>query len=257
MVKLPFGKKTKFVLKARKDGKWEDLGEFETKVSLLDVRDVIDSALDDGYDAFRLEEVTEDGKRVRIAWTKYYKSKRNSKEDDEIKDTVKSVVKSSVDTVASVLSTAVSSLATTFVDAIKKMKEMEVEKPDIATIIAEYLYAEELLRKLAQRYAQSSGSHEDEFERVMRFLMLLNPNMAKQLPITSPVTNPESPPPPPPPPLTPPPSNTNVSVNELTEIRKKAEELAKSIVEEARSNVANEIAPCKALGECLEEEVKE
>ncbi len=78
-------KKKKYILKARiKEGnvsRWESIAEFNHKVSLEEVRDIIDSYLDEGYDAFRLDEYTVDNKFVKMHWFKSYKNVKKKEEN--------------------------------------------------------------------------------------------------------------------------------------------------------------------------------
>ena len=93
-VPLPFKlKKTKYVLKARKYGSWEDIEEYEKKVSVSEVSDVIEDLRSEGYDYVRLEEVDEQGRRVKLHWSKPLKPKGKKLKEtlEEISETVQAL----------------------------------------------------------------------------------------------------------------------------------------------------------------------
>jgi len=91
---LPFKlKKTKYVLKARKYGTWEDVEEYDRKVSLGEIGDLIEDLRSEGYDYVRLEEIDDQGRRVKLHWSKPLKPKgRKLKETlEEISETVQAL----------------------------------------------------------------------------------------------------------------------------------------------------------------------
>jgi hypothetical protein len=93
-VPLPFKlKKTKYVLKARKYGSWEDIEEYDKKVSLGEIGDLIEDLRNEGYDYVRLEELDDQGRRVKLHWSKPLKPKGKKLKEtlDEISETVQAL----------------------------------------------------------------------------------------------------------------------------------------------------------------------
>jgi hypothetical protein len=91
---LPFKlKKTKYVLKARRYGTWEDVEEYDKKVSVSEVSDIIEDLRGEGYDYVRLEEVDDQGRRVKLHWSKPLKPKGKKLKEtlEEISETVQAL----------------------------------------------------------------------------------------------------------------------------------------------------------------------
>jgi hypothetical protein len=66
--------KCKYVLMGRREGTWEELEEYDEKKSFSELKDFIDSLVEEGYDYFYLKEVCNN--KTRKVWVKSYAQKK-------------------------------------------------------------------------------------------------------------------------------------------------------------------------------------
>ena len=159
-----------YVLKARCDGQWEDVAEFDKKVNFSDVKDVIDEYREEGCDFFRLVEYP-GGKAV---WAKSYKKRRKEGGIEQVRQLLEEVQKLRED-----------------LKQLLGIKDMTPED-----LIANIMYwdsiKEMIAKKLAnqlQRQETSGGSLkelEEVFELLGRFMQLRQQGAIPSLPRSTP-----------------------------------------------------------------------
>ena len=250
-----FGRrKTTFKLKARKkEGnvtRWEDVGEFDHKVSLEEVSDTIEAYRADGYDAFRLEEVDEMGRRVRMCWVKYFKPKPKENSSNPIETLRK--LPDYIEPLKKLYET---------LDSIFGGKSMSIED-----MVAQIVAYETLKKELAERLKvagvlEGSGGKSElsEIMELIRFLQTLQggvpqtqqqPQQQRQRPTQQqPPTQPERP-------EAPKPESPEVEVPQpkIEELRRITEEKKKELHEKMREEAIDALTLCRHLGVCVEEE---
>jgi len=226
-VPLPFKlKKTKYVLKARKYGAWEDIEEYDKKVSLGEIGDLIEDLRSEGYDYVRLEELDDQGRRVKLHWSKPLKPRgRKLKETlDEINETVQTL---------------------------KALKDaFKDESQDPYVILASTVSMLESFRKICDSYpalcGKESSTNDPIFQLILSILQQRLTNQPYFQPAyyqPAPQSNPQ-----------PTPSNGQ-RPNEIVlpkptpEAVDKINKIAQEALEKAMKTVVSE---CQAMGECVE-----
>lgn len=168
-----FRRKLRYVLKGRNPkGVWEELGEYDKKVNVTDVLDVIEEYREKGYDYFRLDVYTEDGKYVRREWSRKYAPRR---------------AEDSVEKALDVLSK---------MEEIKEKlkKALGVKEMDPLDVLATLMYYEELKKKAVELLAPTIRSSGSELGEIVSFLKTLTelktmlPTAPPQMPTTATTT---------------------------------------------------------------------
>jgi len=226
-VPLPFKlKKTKYVLKARKYGSWEDVEEYDRKVSLGEIGDLIEDLRSEGYDYVRLEEVDEQGRRVKLHWSKPLKPKGK-----KLKETLEEISET--------------------VEALKAIREaFKDESQDPYVVLASTVSMLESFRKICDNYPALCGKESSASDPIFQLILsLIQQRLAGQQyfqpasyqPVLQ--TNPQSIP-----------SNgqrpNQIIIPKPTpEAIDKINKIAQEALEKAMNTVVSE---CQAMGECLE-----
>ena len=226
-VPLPFKlKKTKYVLKARKYGSWEDIEEYDKKVSLGEIGDIIEDLRSEGYDYVRLEEVDEEGRRVKLHWSKPLKPKGK-----KLKETLEEISET--------------------VEALKAIKEaFKDEGQDPYVVLASTVSMLESFRKICDSYPALCGKESSANDPIFQIILsILQQRLAGQQYFQpayyqpAPQSNPQ-----------PTPGNGQRS-NQFAlppptpEAVDKINKIATEALERAMKTVVSE---CQALGTCIE-----
>jgi len=114
------GRRHRFVLKARREGVWEEITEYDRYVGMSEISDVLDDLRDEGYDYVRLDEVDEEGRKVKVVWSKKWSKKTSGvqravseiKEYAELLKTIREVLKGEESDPFAAVASAVSFLET-------------------------------------------------------------------------------------------------------------------------------------------------
>jgi hypothetical protein len=220
---LPFKlKKTKYVLKARKYGSWEDIEEYDKKVSLGEIGDLIEDLRSEGYDYVRLEEVDDQGRRVKLHWSKPLKPKGK-----KLKETLEEISET--------------------VEALKAIREaFRDDSQDPYVILASTVSMLESFRKICDNYPALCGKESSTNDPIFQIIMsILQQRLANQQPFQPAYYQPA---------LQNIPSNgerpNQVVIPKPTpEAVDKINKIATEALEKAMKTVVSE---CQALGTCLE-----
>lgn len=141
------GRRHRFVLKARREGVWEEITEYDRYVGMSEISDVLDDLREEGYDYVRLDEVDEEGRKVKVVWSKKW-SKRGSgvqRAVNEIKE---------------------------YAELLKTIKEaLKGEETDPFAAIASAVSFLETFRKICDAYPMLCGK-ERSFDKIAAELML-------------------------------------------------------------------------------------
>ena len=210
-------KKTRFVLKARKDGTWEDIEEYDEKKSLADISDEVDDLKDEGYDYVRFEEVDQYGRKVKLHWAKKLKPPQKviNKTLEEMKQ---------------------------YTETLKAMKEaLGIREQDPIESVAGIVSLMETFRKVCDAYPQLCGKEVGTGDKFLD--RLLQAILESRLKVNIP--------PPQPQPQLPQAQSTPQLPPPSPEVIQKINNIVKESVDKATSLVTTE---CQALGTCLENE---
>jgi hypothetical protein len=218
--KLIKKKPTKYVLRARKDGVWEDIAEYDRYVGMAEISDVLDNLKEDGYDFVRLELVDEEGKRVKIAWSKKWKprGKMIEKAVSEIKE---------------------------YVEFIKAFKEaLKTEENDPFAVMASAVSFLETFRKVCDNYPVLCGKEKMGEDRLIENLLMRIIEARLGMPISSnPTSNPA-----PAPTFNPTPASIpNIPVS--PEVAEKFNQIVEESMKKASELITSE---CQVLQKCEE-----
>lgn len=222
-------KKGRYILKGRniETGQFEDLEEYDHPVSKLEIRDVLEEYIENGYDYFRLEKVKPDGSREKLLWAKKVRNANPKEKAKSMIEELASQVK-----VITELKKALNSLGDS---------GMPTNPADLGAMIA---YQAKVLQAVAQALAPflkpyigggNGGGDKNELKEFLEVINMLKDSglvvSRNQLGGTQPA---------------PPQPNSNP-------ISKEAEEEAQRILEEAHREAISSIAPC-VEGKCEEGE---
>jgi hypothetical protein len=221
-VNMPFPfklKKTRYVLKARKYGSWEDIEEYDKKMSVSELSDTIEDLRSEGYDYVRLEEIDSEGKRVKIHWAKPLKPKGK-----KIKETLSEIQET--------------------VEALKIIKEaFKDENSDPYVVLASSISLLESFRKICDSYPALCGKDSSSNDPIMQFILgLIQSRLAQQ-----PYYQYNQPQQQPAPIVTP---STTVIPKPSQEAVDKINKIVEEALDKAMKTVVSE---CQAIGSCQNE----
>jgi hypothetical protein len=203
-IRLPFRpKKLRYVLKGRNPkGVWEELGEYDSKVNLTDVLDVIEEYREKGYDYFRLDVYTEDGRYVGREWAKKYPVRRREEDLDSFFEKLAKLGELKE----------------------KVMKALGIKEFDPADVIANIIYWEEVKKKLAEIVPKTGELGEiGEIIQLLRALRELGSGLTTVAPATQAPTTASSTPTPP----------SNLITTPESEVERVAEEIITNVEKRA------------------------
>lgn len=225
-VPLPFKlKKTKYVLKARKYGTWEDIEEYDKKVSLGEIGDLIEDLRSEGYDYVRLEELDDQGRRVKLHWSKPLKPRGR-----KLKETLSEITET--------------------VEALKAIREaFKDESQDPYVVLASTVSMLESFRKICDSYPALCGKESSTSDPIFQIILsILQQRLANQPYFQPPAYQPA-----PQSNISPAPGNGErpnqfVLPKPTQEGIDKINKIAQEALEKAMKTVVSE---CQAMGECI------
>lgn len=225
---LGFLRRKKYVLRARINKQWEEISEYDKKVTITEIKPTIDELFESGYDYVALYECDSNLKRCRNVWSK----RKGQKPLGDLEYAV---------------------------ETLKRFRQLANEitpSQSVDDLIAQFIYMDNLFKALANRLRpyMSNGSG-DFVDRMMEVVLTAiasrlganvplpthnNPNMQTTNNVAS-SSNVEDVEPPP----------KEISLEPPDEAR----EVAKQIIEDAERSFNKEIAPCMegaSAKECIE-----
>jgi len=213
-------KPSKYVLKARKEGVWEEINEYDRYVSMSEVSDILDELKEDGYDYVRLDLINEEGKIIKTAWSKKWKPRGKfvQKAISEIKE---------------------------YVEFIKAFKEaLKTEENDPFAIMASAVSFLETFRKVCDNYPVLCGKEKMGEDKLIESLLMRIIEARLGMPMASnPASNPA-----PPPAFSPAPTSIpNIPI--APEIAEKFNKIVEESMKKASELITTE---CQVIGKCEE-----
>ena len=210
----------KYVLKARKDGVWEEINEYDRYVSMSEVSDILDELKEDGYDYVRLDLINEEGKIIKTAWSKKWKPRGKfvQKAISEIKE---------------------------YVEFIKAFKEaLKTEEADPFAVMASAVSFLETFRKICDNYPILCGREKVGEDKLIESLLMKIIEARLGMPIASnPAPNPASAP------MTNPASASIPNIPVSPEIAEKFNQIVEESMRKASELITTE---CQVIGKCEE-----